>query len=328
MAAEYTSVGTHGRRSELRTELARKVASFVGSAESLIADVPGLTLYRHTAPTAPAPATYEPSVALVLQGRKQVELGARTFIYDPSRYLLTSLDLPVVSRVMEATPNAPYLCVRLKLEIQTVREILSREDFPSPLTNSETPAMSTVEATPEVLSAFDRLLSLLNSPEDIGFLSPMLQREITYRILRGAGGQRLRAIATTGDQSYRTAKVIAWIRANYLKPFRVEDLARIGGMSASTLHHHFRVLTSMSPLQYQKKLRLQAARDRMLLEGVDAATAAFSVGYESASQFNREYNRMFGLPPMKDVRNTRLTSHALLSKSTDDLTQGGQQRQE
>jgi transcriptional regulator GlxA family with amidase domain len=135
----------------------------------------------------------------------------------------------------------------------------------------------------------------------------MLQREITYRILRGAGGQRLRAIATTGDQSYHIAKVIEWIRVNYLKPFRVEDLARIAGMSTSTLHHHFRVLISMSPLQYQKKLRLQAARDRMLLEGVDAATAAFSVGYESASQFNREYNRMFGLPPMKDVRNTRLS---------------------
>lgn len=312
MAARHKSVGTDGRVAELRTELARKVASFVGLANSLTTDVPGLTLYRHIAPTAPAPATYEPSVALVVQGRKQVELGTATFIYDPSHYLLTSLDLPVISRVVEATPETPYLCVRLKLQMQTVREILSREDFPLPSTNSEAPAMGTAEATPEVLGAFDRLLGLLNSREDIGFLSPMLQREITYRILRGAGGHRLRAIATTGDQSYRTAKVIEWIRANYLKPFRVEDLARIAGMSTSTLHHHFRVLTSMSPLQYQKTLRLQAARDRMLIEGVDAATAAFSVGYESASQFNREYSRMFGLPPMKDIRNTRSTTHGVL----------------
>jgi transcriptional regulator GlxA family with amidase domain len=143
----------------------------------------------------------------------------------------------------------------------------------------------------------------------------MIQREVVYRILRGAGGGRLRAIATAGEQSYRTAKVIAWIRANYTKPLRVEDLAHIAGMSTSTLHHHFRVLTSLSPLQYQKQLRLQVARQRMLVEGVDAAGAAFSVGYESASQFNREYSRFFGLPPMKDVRNVRSTSHSPVLES-------------
>jgi AraC-like DNA-binding protein len=249
-------------------------------------------------------------VALVVQGRKQVELGPNTFWYDASRYLLTSLDLPVVSQVVEASPETPYLCLRLKLEMPAVREILSREDFPLPLASSDAPAMSTAETSVELLGAFDRLLDLLNAPQDIPFLSPMIQREIMYRILRGAGGQRLRAIATAGDGSYHTAKVIAWIRANYTKTLRVEDLAHIAGMSMSTLHHHFRVLTSMSPLQYQKQLRLQAARQRMLVEGVDAASAAFSVGYESASQFNREYSRLFGLPPRKDVRNVRSTSHS------------------
>ena len=293
------------RRSALRAQLARKVALFIGSAESQVTDVPGLTLYRHTAPTAPAPVTYEPSVALVVQGRKQVELGPNAFLYDPSRYLLTSLDLPVASRVVEASPETPYLCLRLKLEMPTVREILSRGDFPLPLTSSDALAMSTAETTVELLGAFDRLLGLLNAPQDISFFSPMIGREIIYRVLRGPGGQRLRAIATAGDQSYRTARVISWIRANYTKPLRVEDLAHIAGMSMSTLHHHFRVLTSMSPLQYQKQLRLQAARQRMLVEGVDAASAAFSVGYESASQFNREYSRFFGLPPMKDVRTAR-----------------------
>jgi AraC-like DNA-binding protein len=293
------------RRSELPAQLAHKVAFFVGSAESQITDVPGLTLYRHPAPTTPAPVTYEPSVAVVVQGRKQVELGPKVFLYDASRYLLTSLDLPVVSRVVEASPETPYLCLRLKLEMATVREILSREDFPLPLTSSDALAMSTAETTVELLDAFHRLLDLLNVPQDISFFSPMIQREIIYRILKGAGNQRLRAIATAGGQSYRTAKVISWIRANYTKPIRVEDLAHIGGMSMSTLHHHFRVLTSMSPLQYQKQLRLQAARQRMLVEGVDAASAAFSVGYESASQFNREYSRLFGLPPMKDVRKVR-----------------------
>ena len=195
--------------------------------------------------------------------------------------------------------------MRLKLEMPAVREILGREDFTSPSASSDTLAMSTAEVTAELLSACARLLDLLPAPEDIPFLSPMIQREIIYRILRGAGGQRLRAIATAGDQSYCTAKVIAWIKANYTKTIRVEDRAQVAGMSISTLHHHFRILTSMSPLQYQKQLRLQAARQRILVEGIDAATAAFSVGYVSASQFNREYSRAFGQPPMRDVRNLR-----------------------
>ena len=306
---------TRGPKDELRAELARTVALFIGSAESLATDVPGLTLYRHTAPTLPAPATYEPSVALVVQGRKQVELGSNTFLYDGSRYLLTSLDLPVISRVVEASSETPYLCLRLKLEMPAVREILSQGDFESPLIGSDAPAMTTAETTPEFLGAFDRLLDLLSAPEDIPFLSPMFQQEVIYRVLRSAAGQRLRAIATAGDQSYRTARVTAFIRANYTKTLRVEDLAQIAGMSTSTLHHHFRVLTSMSPLQYQKQLRLQAARQRMLTEGLDAASAAFSVGYESASQFNREYSRFFGLPPIKHVRTVRSSTLPSVSKS-------------
>lgn len=305
------------RRSELLAELARKVALSVGSAESQVTVVPGLTLYRHITPTPPAPVTYEPSVALVVQGRKRVELGPNAFSYDASKYLLTSLDLPVVSQVVEASRETPYLCLRLKFEMAAVREILSREDFPLALANSDAPAMSTAETSGELFSAFDRLLDLLNTPQDIPFLGPMIQREIVYRILQGTGGGRLRAIATAGDASYRTAKVIAWIRANYTKMLRVEDLAHIAGMSSSTLHHHFRILTSMSPLQYQKQLRLQAARQRMLVEGIDAASAAFSVGYESASQFNREYSRLFGLPPVKDVQNLRSASRSSALESTD-----------
>jgi len=145
-------------------------------------------------------------------------------------------------------------------------------------------------------------MDLLDTPLDIPFLSGLIQREIIYRILRGPEGARLREIATLGDQSHRTAKAIAWIRANYAMPLRVEDLAQIAGMGLSTLHHHFRALTAMSPLQYQKQLRLQAARGRMLVDGLDAASAAFEVGYESASQFNREYSRPFGQPPMREIR--------------------------
>ena len=293
------------RARALRTELARKIASFIGPKEKLITDTPGLLLSRRTAPTAPASATYEPSLAVVAQGRKQATLGGTTFIFDQSRYLLTSLDLPVICNVIEASEAVPYLCFVLKLEIPAVRELLSREEIQAPEAASDSPAMATGETTAELLDACCRLIDLLNTPQDIPFLSCLIQREIIYRILRGPEGARLRAIATLGDQSHRTAKAITWVRANYAKPLRVEDLARIAGMGVSTLHHHFRALTAMSPLQYQKQLRLHAARERMLRDGIDAASAAFEVGYESASQFNREYSRFFGQPPMRDIRTLR-----------------------
>ena len=293
---------------ELRKELARKLALFIGSAENRATDIPGLTLHRRTAPTAPCSVTYEPSVTVIAQGRKRVELGRNVFIYDASRFLLTSVDLPVVSRVIEASEEVPCLALSLKLEMPVVRELLNREEIPVAETPSDNPGMATGRTTVEFLSACCRLVDLLDTPRDIPFLSGLIQREIVYRILQSAEGARLRAIATLGEQSHRTAKAIAWISANYAKPLRVEDLAEVAGMGASTLHHHFRALTAMSPLQYQKQLRLQAARGRMLMDGLDAASAAFEVGYESASQFNREYSRFFGQPPMRDIRTLRSPS--------------------
>ena len=293
------------RLRELRSELARKIASYIGLKEKLITEVPGLLLTRRTAPTAPATATYEPSLAVVAQGRKRATLAGTTFIFDESRYLLTSLDLPVVCNVFEASEEVPYLCFVLKLEMPVVRDLLSREEIQSLEAQSDSPAMATGETTAELLDACCRLVDLLNTPQDIPFLSGLIQREIIYRILRGPEGARLREIATLGDQSHRTAKAIAWVRTNYAKPLRVENLAKLAGMGVSTLHHHFRALTAMSPLQYQKQLRLHAARERMLIDGLDAASAAFEVGYESASQFNREYSRLFGQPPIRDIRTLR-----------------------
>ena len=300
------------RARELRAELARKIASFMGAEENRATDIPGLTLHRRTAPTAPCSMTYEPGVTVMAQGRKRVDLGRTTFIYGESRYLLTSVDLPIVSQIIEASEEAPCLAMSLKLEMPVVRELLSREEIHVAEAPSDSPAMATGEATVEFLSACCRLMDLLDTPQDIPFLSGLIQREIIYRILRGPEGARLRAIATLGDQSHRTAKAIAWIKANYAKPLRVEDLAQIAGMGLSTLHHHFRALTAMSPLQYQKQLRLQAARGRMLIDGLDAASAAFEVGYESASQFNREYSRFFGQPPMRDIRTLRSPGAAAL----------------
>jgi len=300
------------RARELRAELARKIALFIGSAESRATGIPGLTLHRRTAPTAPCSMTYQPGVTVIAQGRKRVELGRNIFIYDPTRFLLTSVDLPVVSRVIEASEKAPCLALSLKLDMSVVRDLLSREEIQVAEAPPDSPGMATGETTVEFLSACCRLVDLLDTPQDIPFLSGLIQREIIYRILRSAEGARLRAIATLGEQCHRTAKAIAWIRTNYAKPLRVEDLAEIAGMGVSTLHHHFRVLTAMSPLQYQKQLRLQAARGRMLMDGIDAASAAFEVGYESASQFNREYSRFFGQPPMRDIRTLRLPSAPLL----------------
>lgn len=300
------AISSPDRACALRVELARKISLLMGSAESQATRIPGLTLYRHIAPTPPSPVTYEPSVAVVIQGRKRVELRKATFTYDTSRFLLTSLDLPVVSRVIEASEEVPYLCMVLRLEMPVVRELLSREEIPEREASPDSPAMATGETTAELLDASRRLIDLLRTPEDIPFFNYLIKREIIYRILRGPVGARLRAIATLGDQSNRTAKVIAWIRTNYAKPLRIEDLAAIAGMGVSTFHRHFQALTAMSPLQYQKQIRLQAARARLLMDDLDVASAAFEVGYESASQFTREYRRFFGQPPARDIRTRRL----------------------
>ncbi len=293
------------RAPELRAELARRIACFIGAEERLQTAVPGLWLARRTAPTAPCSLTYEPSVAVIAQGRKSIELGRTAFIYDPTRYLLTSVDLPVISRVVEASEEKPALALLLRIELSLVRDLLRREEIAVGGAPHNTPGMATGETNEEFLGACCRLVDLLGTPRDIPFLSGLIQREIVYRVLCGEAGARLRAIATVGDQSQRTARAVAWIRANYAKPLRVEELADLAGMGVSTFHHHFRSLTAMSPLQYQKHIRLQEARGRMLVDGLDAASAAFEVGYESASQFNREYSRLFGQPPMRDVRALR-----------------------
>jgi len=196
----------------------------------------------------------------------------------------------------------------LRLDMPTVREVISREELPEPETSVQSRGIAVGETTVGLLDACSRLIELLETPEDIPFLSHLIQREIVYRILRTPQGERLRAIATAGDLSHRTARAIAWLRANYAKPLHMEELAAVARMGVSTLHHQFRALTAMSPLQYQKQLRLQTARQRMLMDGMDATSAAYEVGYESVSQFNREYSRMFGQPPKRDIKALRIAN--------------------
>ena len=297
---------------ELRSELAWKIAARARIAGEHATSIPGLILYRRTNTTPCYPSTYEPSLNVFVQGQKRVTLGSTTYLCDGSTFLLSSLDLPVVSQIVEASEELPLLSMLLKLDISAVREILNHTEFQSQNSASDAPGIAIGKTTVDLLKPCSRLLDLLDAPEDIPFLSSLIQREIAYRLLRGPQGARLRAIATLGDQSHRTAKAIAWLRANYAKPLRVEELAELARMGMSTLHHHFRALTAMSPLQYQKQLRLVAARERMLIEGLDAARAAFEVGYESPSQFNREYKRFFGQPPMRDIKTRRFSESTTL----------------
>jgi AraC-like DNA-binding protein len=297
----------------MRKELARKIAAHVPKAGAQATLIQGLTLFRRTEPSPCYPATYEPSFTVFVQGRKRVTLGGTTYLCDESTFLLSSLDVPVVSQIVTASEEVPLLSMLLKLDMAMVRGILSQEEFQAGEGSSHGRGIAIGTTTVDLLKPCCRLLDLLDTPEDIPFLSDLIQREIVYRLLRGPQGERLRAIATLGDQSQRTAKAIAWIRANYAKPLRLEELAEVARMGMSTLHHHFRALTAMSPLQYQKQLRLRVARERMLIEGLDAASAAFDVGYESASQFNREYKRFFGQPPMRDIKTRRLAGPAAVS---------------
>lgn len=298
---------------EMRKELARKIAEHAPKTGAHTTAIPGLTLYRRSEPSPCYPATYEPSFTVFVQGRKRINLGGTSYLCDESSFVLSSLDVPVVSQIVAASKAVPLLSMLLKLDMGMVRGILSQEEFQRRGTSSQGRGIAVGTTTVDLLQPCSRLLDLLDAPEDIPFLSDLVQREIVYRLLRGAQGERLRAIATLGDQSQRTAKAVAWLRANYAKPLRVEELAEVARMGMSTLHHHFRALTAMSPLQYQKQLRLQAARERMLIEGLDAASAAFDVGYESASQFNREYKRFFGQPPMRDIKARQLAGSAAMS---------------
>jgi AraC-like DNA-binding protein len=290
---------------EMRQALARKFAAHTHSEGEHPTAVSGLVLFRHTAPSACYPATCEPSLSIVVQGRKLINLGGTEYLCDESSFLVSSIDVPIQSQILEASEAAPLLAMRFRLDVTAVQEILSREDLPEPEGVSQRRGLAVGETTVGLLAAASRLLELLDSPEDIPFLAPLIQREIAYRILRTPQGERLRAIATRGDLSNRTARAIAWLRTNYTKPLHMEELAGIARMGVSTLHHQFRALTAMSPLQYQKQLRLQAARQRMLTDGIDVTNAAYEVGYESVSQFSREYSRFFGQPPVRDIKTLR-----------------------
>ena len=290
---------------EMQAHLALRIAALVQSPGHCATAFPGLTLFRQPAPTACYLASVEPSLSVFLQGKKRINIKGAEFLCDQSSFLVSGIDLPIQSQIIEASEEVPQIAMRLSLNMTTVREVLSREDLPEPNAPSQGRGLVVGQTTAGLLIASSRLIDLLEAPKDIPFLGHLIEREIVYRILQTPQGERLRAIAMTGSLTHRAAKAIAWLNVNYAKPLRMEELAEIAHIGVSTLHHHFRTLTAMSPLQFQKQLRLQTARQRMLVDGLDATSAAYEVGYESVSQFNREYSRMFGQPPMRDIKAMR-----------------------
>jgi AraC-like DNA-binding protein len=260
--------------------------------------VPALKLSRFSAPSDLTALVYEPCLCVVAQGVKEVVLAGEAYQLDPAHSLLVSVDLPVEARVVEASPDRPYLAVRLSLDPAVVGELLA--DGP-PLPGPAGRGITVTPVGPPLLDAVCRLVALLGSPQDVGPLAPLALREITYRLLTGPQGWRLRQIASAGAPAQRIASAIRWLKEHFAESLSIESLARHVGMSPSAFHLHFKGVTALSPLQYQKRLRLQEARRLMLGEGLDAAEAAFRVGYESPSQFGREYRRMFGAPPRQNV---------------------------
>lgn len=288
-----------------RRELARILARFTRGDGLHRTPLPALTIFRSSAPNAPACGLYEPVITVVAQGAKRVTLGEESYVYDQAHYLVTSVDLPVVSQVIQASAEEPCFCFTYALDAARIAEVMAEMPAPAPRTVSVQRGLSVSPLSLPLLDAMLRLARLLEDPADIPVLAPLIEREVLYRLLTGEQGERLRHIAVSGSQTHQVARAIDWIRRNYTLPLRVDNLAHTVNMSVSSLHHHFKSVTAMSPLQYQKRLRLSEARRLMLVEMRDAASAAHQVGYESPSQFNREYSRVYGAPPLRDVAQLR-----------------------
>ena len=298
-------------REELVERLARAIRDD-GTAEPLAE----LMLRRASSPTELGHGVSYPSFCVIAQGSKEILLGDHRYRYDPAHYLIATTALPIASRIAEASPERPYLGLVLKLDPTLVGSVLVEAGHFAPRSHSAVTAIDVSPLDAGLLDAVGRLVRLLDSPTEARFLAPLVTREIVYRLLMGEQGGRLGQIAALGGHTHRIAEAVEWLRKDFDQPLRIEDIARELGMSVSGFHHHFRALTAMSPLQFQKQLRLQEARRLMLGEGLDAASAGYRVGYGNASHFTREYKRLFGAPPMRDVEYLREGARESVGQAT------------
>ena len=285
--------------------LGKSIARWTDKSDRVETAIPRLVLARRREPSQPLSLMHEPSVCVIAQGAKRVQVGGDAYVYDESRYLISSVDLPTFVQVIKASLEKPYLGLVLKIDLHGISQLMVNSHLPPPRPQRSSRGIATGEMTIQLLAAFQRLVDLLDEPTAIPILAPMIEREICYRLLVGDQGARLRQIASAGSQSQQIARAIDWLKRHFSQPLRIDTLAAQANMSTSTFHHHFRQVTAMSPLQYQKRLRLNEARRLMLTGDYNTATAAFKVGYESPSQFSREYSRLFGAPPVRDISNLR-----------------------
>lgn len=285
--------------------LRESIARWTNNGNLFPSAIQALSLFREDAPTEPMGVVYEPSICLVVQGAKRVLLGNETYVYDDRHYLITSVNLPTLVQVIKASRERPLLGLKLTFDIHEVSQLLVDGNFPHDRTRQSGHGMAASEITLPLLTAIQRLIDLLDEEHDIPILAPIIRKEIEYLLLVGEQGARLRQIASAGSQSQQIARAIEWLNNNFTRQLRIDDLASRARMGTASFYNHFRSMTALSPLQYQKHLRLHEARRLMLAESLDAATAAFQVGYESPSQFSREYNRLYGAPPLRDIAKLR-----------------------
>ncbi|MFS0773745.1 AraC family transcriptional regulator [Sphingomonas sp. 1P08PE] len=283
------------------TELASTIDRHVGGAGICTTTMPRVSLIRADQPSTPTPAVYEASLCLIAQGSKQVSIGDHSVTYDAAHYLLVSVDLPLVGHVIDASPGRPYLCCKIDLDIAALADLMTAEGNGEAASRDDLPVLGVYPGDPDLIDAACRLIGLLDRPETIATLQPLIEREILYRLLTGPHGPMLRRMATAGSRLNQVSRAIAAIRRRFNAPIRIDEVAAEAGMSPSSLYAHFKAITRMTPLEYQKQLRLQEARRLMMAGGATAGTASFAVGYESPSQFSREYRRLFGAPPRQDI---------------------------
>ncbi|AHM66206.1 AraC family transcriptional regulator [Paenibacillus polymyxa] len=267
--------------------------------------IPSLFFYQHSSKTEPVYRVYKPSFCFVVQGLKEILLAQENFKYGPSDYLIASMNLPVIGQIIKASPGSPYLSLKLEFTHNQILEVLNDSKIQVKLKENAKRALFVGRMVPSIQDAVLRLARLLDTPEEIPFLAPLYTKEILYRLLQGPYGAELAQIAVEGSSTYRIREAIDYIVQHWDQSFRIEDLAETASMSISSFHRHFKEVTSMSPIQFQKQLRLQEARRILLAESADAADVAYRIGYESSSQFNREYSRMFGAPPRADIKRLR-----------------------
>lgn len=272
--------------------------------------IPGVRLIRTSQPTTPMPVIYEPTVCFVAQGRKRAMLGDQAYVYDAASYLFASVGLPVMGSVVEASEAAPYLCLALDLDRAELGEIAAAHPLAANEASSEA-GLTLGNTTPALLDCAVRLVRLLDTPQDIAALAPLVTREILYRLLTGPDGGIIRSMTQTDSRLNQIARAILWIRDHYREAYRIEEAASVANMSLSSFHQHFKAVTGMSPLEFRTQLRLQEARRLMVGEARDAASAGFEVGYGSPSQFSRDYARLFGTPPATHAARLRADGELL-----------------